>query len=52
MPSCQQQPELRRFRAAFEEHLAAPARAAEVRSKLMELTIVMAEQAAKAAKAA
>jgi checkpoint serine/threonine-protein kinase len=52
VPSCQQQPELRRFRAAFEEHLAAPARAAEVRSKLMELTIVMAEQAAKAAKAA
>ena len=50
VPSCQQQPELRRFRAAFEEYLAAPARAAEVRSKLMELTIAMSEQAAKAAR--
>ena len=49
VPSCQQQPELRRFRAAFEEHLAAPARAAEVRSEFMKLTITMAD-AAKAAR--
>lgn len=50
VPSCQQQPDLRRFRTAFEEYLAAPARAAEVRSKMMELTILMHEQAAKAAR--
>ena len=50
VPSCQQQPELHRFRAAFEQHLAAPAHAAEVRNKLMELTIIMADAAKKAAR--
>ena len=50
VPSCQQQPELRRFRTAFEEHLAAPARAAEVRKELMELTCIMADAVKKAAR--
>jgi checkpoint serine/threonine-protein kinase len=50
VPSCDAQPPLSSFRAAFEAHLAAPERALEVRAQLMELTILMHEQAAKAAK--
>jgi checkpoint serine/threonine-protein kinase len=48
--SCDAQPALGSFRAAFEAHLAAPERAREVRAQLMELTIRMHEQAAKACK--
>ena len=50
VPSCEQQPPLAPFRQAFEAHLAQPERAREVRSKLMELTVAMHEQAAKAPK--
>ena len=49
VPSCDAQPALADFRASFEAFLAAPERALEVRAQLMELTVLMHEQAAKAA---
>jgi checkpoint serine/threonine-protein kinase len=47
--SCAQQPALPQFRAAFEAHLAAPERARALRAQLMDLTILMHENATKAA---